>query len=260
MKTTFKTLSALLLATTFTLTSCIKKPEVEPEEETPTMTTTGGNTSAPPPVTSQPADADGVCVAAKVNVSTSIPGTTMTVNVTLGSATASFYTAPGATTFADAGTVQTNDSTHAKQSNNAYVFSPKSAQGINYSSNSKWNISGNGSVSAMSYTSNGFPSTPTLPSLSSFSKATSLTVNSSSVSNADSLCYQITAGSKSIFKMTSASQTSYTFPAADMGTLDATQYGYLTVTAYKFNSTTVSGKKYYFINLNTANKMVEVTN
>jgi hypothetical protein len=112
----------------------------------------------------------------------------------------------------------------------------------------------------MTYTANGFPSAPTLPALTSFSKATSLTVNSSSVSNADSLCYQITSGSKSIFKMTAGTQTSYTFPAADMGTLDASQHGYLTITAYKFNSTTVSGKKYYFINLNTANKMVEVTN
>jgi hypothetical protein len=257
MKKTFKTFGTFILASTFVFTSCQKPTTPEPEAETPV---TPATPSAPLPITSQPGDANGVCVASKINVTTAIPNTTFVVTVTLGSATSSFYTAAGATTLDDAGTVKTNDSTHTKQSNNAYLFTPKSATGIGFGSNSKWNISGNGAVPAISYTANGFPSVPTVPNISSVSKASAFTLNSSSVSNADSLCYQITAGSKSIYKIVAASQTSYTFPASEMGTLDVTDYGYATITAYKFNTTTVASKKYYFINLNTANKSIKVTN
>ncbi len=185
---------------------------------------------------------------------------TITVNVVIGSANASFYTALGASSLEDAGTVKTNDSTHTKQSNNAYLFTPKSATGIGYGSNSRWSIGGSTNVPAITYTANGFPSTPTVPNLSSVSKGSACTLSTSFVSSADSLCYQITAGSKTIYKIISASQTSYTFPASEMGTLDVTDYAYATITAYKFNNTTVSGKKYYFINLNTANKSIKVTN
>ncbi|MBI3518005.1 MAG: hypothetical protein HY062_01425 [Bacteroidetes bacterium] len=258
MKTTFKTLSVLLVATAFAFTSCKKSDDTTPEDNTSTPTPT--QASAPAPITSQPSDADGVCVASKVNVTTSIPMTTITVNVEMGSSTASFYTALGASTLADAGTVKTNDSINVKQSNNAYIFSPKSATGITYGSSSKWNISGNGSIPAISYTANGFPSTPSVPNISTVSKGSAFTLSTTSVSSADSLCYQITAGSKSIYKIVSASQTSHTFTSAEMGTLDVTDYAYATITAYKFNNTTVSGKKYYFINLNTANKSIKVTN
>jgi hypothetical protein len=258
MKTTFKTLSILILTASFALTSCKKSDDTVPEDPTPTPTPTAP--AAPAPITSQPSDADGVCVASKVNVTTAIPNTTLVVTVTMGSAIGSFYTAAGATTLADAGTVKTNDSTHVKQTNNSYIFTPKSATGINYGSNSRWNISGNGTIPAITYTANGFPSAPTLPNITSVSKGSSFTLSTSSVSNADSLCYQITSGSKSIYKIVAGTQTSYTFPSAEMGTLDATDYAYATITAYKFNNTTVSAKKYYFINLNTANKSIKVTN
>lgn len=258
MKTTFKTLSILILTASFALTSCKKSDDTVPEDPTPTPTPTAP--AAPAPITSQPSDADGVCVASKLNVTTAIPNTTIVVNVTMGSAVGSFYTAAGATTLADAGTVKTNDSTHVKQTNNSYIFTPKSATGINYGSNSRWNISGNGTIPAISYTANGFPSAPTLPNITSVSKGSSFTLSTSSVSGADSLCYQITSGSKSIYKIVAGTQTSYTFPSTEMGTLDATDYAYATITAYKFNSTTVSSKKYYFINLNTANKSIKVTN
>ncbi|MBK8367761.1 MAG: hypothetical protein IPL10_10155 [Bacteroidetes bacterium] len=259
MKTSIKILSTILLASVFTLESCVKKPETAPEETPETPTTTGGG-SAPAPIVSSPSDANGVCVASKINVTTAVPNTTFVVTVTMGSATGSFYSTAGSGTLDDAGTVKTNDSTHTKQSNNAYVFSPKSATGINFTSNSRWNITGNGSIPAITYTANGFPSSPTVSNVTSVSKGSAFTLSTASISNADSLCYQITAGSKSIYKITAASQTSYTFPASEMGTLDVTDYGYATVTAYKFNNTTVSSKKIYFINLNTANRSIKVTN
>lgn len=258
MKTTFKTLGILIFSALITLTACKKNDTTAPEEETPSPTPSAP--SAPSPITSQPSDANGVCVASKVNVTTAVPGTTMVLTVTMGSATGSFYTATGATTLSDAGTVKTNDSTHTKQSNNSYIFSPKSATGINFTSNSRWSISGNGSVPAISYTANGFPSAPTVSNITSISKASALTLTTTAVSSADSLCYQVTAGSKTIYKIVAGSQTSYTFPASEVGTLDVTDYGYATITAYKFNNTTVSGKKYYFINLNTTNRSIKVTN
>lgn len=263
MKTTIKTLSALILAGTFVFTACKKKDDTAPEEPvTPTTTgsTTGGSTSTGP-VTPQISDADGVLIASTANVIQSIPGTTMTVNVTIGSAVASLYSSTGGSTLVDGGSVKANDSTLVKQSNNSYIFTPKST-GINYSGNSRWSVTGNSgnSIPAFTYTANGFPSAPTVPNPSSVSKGSSYTMNTASVSNADSLCFQITSGSKTIYKMTSGSQTSYTFPASEMGTLDNSANAYLTITAYKFNSTTVSSKKYYVINLNTTNRMTSVTN
>lgn len=264
MKTTLKTLSLLLVAGTFLVTACKKKDEVIPDN--PVTTTTGsttgsttGTTAGPTAVTPNLSDADGVCIATKLNTTMSIPNTTMTVNTVIGNAVASLYSATGGTVLVDGGTVKANDSTLAKQSNNSYLFIPKST-GISYSSNSRWNISGNGSVPAINYTANGFPGTPTINNVTSVSKGSSFTMSTASISNADSVCFQITAGSKTIFKIKGGNQTSHTFTAAEMGTLDATSNGFLTITGYKFNSTTASGKKYYFINLSTKNQMVSVTN
>ncbi len=263
MKKIIKTLTALLIAGTFIITACSKKETATPEPATTTTGSTTGSTtggSAPTAITRTPSDADGVFIASELNVTTSIPSTTITVTSVLGSAVASLYTATGGTVLTDGGTIKANDSTLTKQSNNIYIFTPKSADGIGYNSNSTWLVTGNGSVPAINYTANGFPGTPTVNNITSVSKGASFTMNTSSIPGADSVCFQITAGSKSIYKITSASQTSHTFTAAEMATLDITTYGYLTVTGYKFNNTTVSGKKYYFINLNTKNQSVSIIN
>jgi hypothetical protein len=263
MKKTINTLGLLLIAGTFLVSACKKKDDVLPDDPTTTTTgTTAGTTStpvAPTAVTPHLNDADGVCIAAILNTSTSIPNTTITVNTEIGSAVASLYSATGGTVLVDGGTVKANDSTLAKQSNNAYVFTPKS-EGISYNSNSRWNISGNGTVPAMSYTANGFPGIPTINTVSSVSKSAAFTMTTNSISSADSVCFQITAGTKTIYKIKAASQTSHTFTAAEMGTLDLTTNGFLTVTGYKFNTNTASGKKYYFINLSTKSQMVSVVN
>lgn len=263
MKKTIKTLSVILFASVFAITSCQKKEDNTPEESTPPTNggTTGGNASNSP-ITPTFADGEGTFVATKANVTTAIPGTTITTNVTMGSATASIFNTAGGSTLVDGGTVISNDSTLAKQSNNAYIFTPKSVTGINWTNNSRWSVSGNSTnnIPVISYTANGFPSDPTVNNITSVSKGSSFTMNTTSISNADSLCFQITSGSKTIYKMTNGSQTSYTFPASEMGTLDISSNAYLTISAYRFNNTTVSSKKYYFINLNTSNRMVSVTN
>ena len=260
MKTTIKTLSVLILAGTFAFTACKKKDEVTPETPSTTTGGTTGGSSSSAPVTPHLGDADGLMIATKANVITSMAG--FSVSVTVGSAVASIYSSTGGSTLVDGGTIKANDSTLVKQSNNSYIFTPKTAQGISYGSSSIWSISGNSSnsVPAVSYTATSFPSAPSVNNVSSVSKGSSFTMTTNSISNADSLCFQITSGSKTIYKMTNGLQTSYTFPASDMGTLDNSSNAYLTVTAYKFRNTTVSSKKYYFINMNTTNRMVSVTN
>lgn len=261
MKITIKTLSLLAIAGTFLVTACKKKDEVIPDNPITTTTGTTGSTTSTPvtptAVTPSLSDADGVCIATKLNTTMAIPNTTMTVNTVIGNAVASLYAATGGSAMADGGTVKANDSTLAKQSNNAYIFVPKST-GISYNSNSRWSISGNGTVPAFTYTAYGFPGTPTINNVTSVSRSASFTMNTNSISNADSVCFQITAGSKTIFKIKGGNQTSHTFSATEMGTLDATSNGFLTITGYKFNTNTVSGKKYYFINLSTKNQMVSV--
>lgn len=260
MRSTIKTLSLLALAGTFLVTACKKKEEIIPDNPVTTTGTTGSTTSTPvtpTAVTPSLSDADGVCIATKLNTTMSIPNTTMTVNTVIGSAVASLYSATGGTVLTDGGTVAANDSALTKQSNNAYIFMPKST-GISYNSNSRWNVSGNGTVPAFSYTAYGFPGTPTVNNVTSVSRGAAFTMTTNSISNADSVCFQITAGSKTIFKIKGGNQTSHTFSATEMGTLDATSNGFLTITGYKFNTNTVSGKKYYFINLSTKNQMVSV--
>lgn len=269
MKTIFKSLTALVLAGTIVFTACKKKDDVVPDPPTTTGgtttagTTTGGTTgqtTSPTAVTPSISDADGVMIASKVNVITAIPTTTMTVTTVLGTAFANLYSSTGGTVYVDGGTITTNDSTLVKQTNNSYIFTPKSADGISYSGSSRWNVSGNGIIPTFAYTANGFPSTPTVNSITTLSKGSTFTMNTASISNADSVCFQISAGSKSIFKIKAGNQTSHTFTAAEMATLDITSNGFLTVTGYRFNNTTVSGKKYYFINLNTKNQSVSITN
>jgi hypothetical protein len=259
MKTTIKTLSVLILAGTFAFTACKKKDDVVPETPSTTGGTTGGAASSAP-VTPHLGDADGVMIASKANVISTVGG--FSVSVTVGSAIANVYSSTGGSSAVDGGTIKANDSTLTKQSNNSYLFTPKSAQGISYGSNSVWSISGNSpnNVPAVSYTATSFPSNPSVNNITTLSKGSSFTMNTNSISNADSLCFQITSGSKTIYKMTNGFQTSYTFPSSEMGTLDNSSNAYLTVTAYKFTNTTVSSKKYYFINMNTTNRMVSVTN
>lgn len=260
MKTIFKTLSLVLVAGSLTMTSCKKNDDVTPEEETNNGGTNGG-TATSSPAMPQLSDADGVLIASKAVVSQVIPGVG-TYTFVMGSATGSLYSATGGSTMVDGGTVKANDSTLSKQSNNAYIFTPKST-GINYGSNSRWNISGNSgnSVPAVTYTANGFPSTPSITgTVTSISKGSNFTLSTTSVSNADSICFQITSSNTSIYKIKAGSQTSHTFTSSELSALDNTSTAFITITGYKFNNTTVSSKKYYFINLTTSNKSVSITN
>lgn len=240
---------------TGTLGSCTKKTT------TPTTpTTTTSSTTTPTPAVGS---VDGVLVSLRLDVVTVTMG--IPVSISNENATASFYTATGGTTMADAGAVSVNSIALAKQSNNTYYKT--SGVGMTpadldfNSNNSNWSVAGAGGVAGFTYNhSVSFPDfTGTVPD--SIARASSLTVSlSGKVSNADSVILFIAAGSSSVYRTVSGSATSVTIPASELSALPVVtnKTAIVEVVPYRVTMSTQGGKNYAFIKEYAAVKMVNI--
>jgi hypothetical protein len=121
------------------LAGCNKKDETTPDTTTPTT-----GTSPAIEITGS----YGTLVAIRSVSYTTVGG--FTIPVETNTAVAAFPTAPGASTFVDAGSVTLNSKTLTRQSNNSYVYqdllNPLSFASIT------WAVSGSGSIPAINYT------------------------------------------------------------------------------------------------------------
>lgn len=227
------------------------------KKETITPTTT---TTATTPTTPSPGDADGVLAAVrtKVSVTTPIVGTVSydigTAVVAFGSTAANF----AAGTYTDVGAVTSNGKTLSKLSNNSYVYQlgTSDVEGIDYSSNVSWNVAGAGSIPAISKSlGNVFPTFPTMSNGNTISKTSPFTVMNDYSSNADSIIYVIATGTKQLKKTLAGTSTSCTFSASELSTLDASESALIQVNAYNITSELIAGKRIYYVNMATDNKM-----
>jgi hypothetical protein len=251
--------------------SCKPKDEVAPDE--PATTTGSSNTT---PGTTIPG-ADGAYIGLKnlVVSNYSLSGFPINTTIYTESGVASINTSSTSTTLVDGGVVKINDSSLVKQSNNAYFFTknnPNTTSSFTtfFNSGSKWNVSGNSTngVPAFTYTASLFPSLPAFNlANNNISKSSAYSVNlSSTTSGCDSVIFQLIGGGST--KLTSASKsgstTMYTFSATEMATLQASSTasgipaGQLSVFAYKYYNTTISGKKYWFVNVSAKTILVNV--
>lgn len=213
-----------------------------------------------------PSDGYGLMAAIQTNVVTimSIPGMPdpIITTIKIDAAAAYFPTDLGGSTFSDVGTVKLNTFTLDKDASNNYnkvaTMLYDTSTGLGISSNARWTVSSisgitNYSVSVppiydLDYFGTILGSTKTI----SKSKGLSFYLSSRLSGAVDSVYVVIVGGAGTgIFKKSYAASTGYvTIPPADLSVLSTGATGQFQITPYKINSTTVSGKKYYFVSEN----------
>jgi len=226
--------------------------------------------TVPPPVSTPlapvffiniPSDAYGVLMASR------FPYTFSNNFVTLkGDASAFFYTAPGDYHYVDAGVVKCNDSLLTKQSSGAYVFNSKAkngqaTSGTNYSLGSAWSVAGTSGVPAFTYSITNFPTDAFLTSSILLNKTAPYIATFNGASNSDSVVVLLGCDSVMQKQTVSASSGICNFTQAQVASVKkagSVNKEYINLISYRIQSNTVSGKKYYLVNSNTATYTVNI--
>lgn len=246
----------LSVAAMGTFASCTKDESTPTPTPTPTPTTPVASGATTPTY----GTGDGAIVALMTRTTTSTP--MGSVDFDLGTGVAVFGNLSTGT-YNDAGKITLNGTELVKQANNSYVYTPAATNpsGINLSSNINW------MVTTPSFTYNaggssgrGMPSAGkmagTYTSVSSSSDFT-LAVDGS-ISNADSVYFQINGSKKSLLKRTAGTVTSVTFTAAEMGTLGAVTGGSVTICPWNHQLKTLGGKSIHVINELALSRVIEI--
>lgn len=235
MKTIIKTtLIAGAFASLF-ITGCKKADEAVPE--TP-------STASAPSITIS--DGHGVLAAVRSVSYTTVAG--MTIPLEVNTAVAAFTASAGSGTFIDGGTVTLNSKGLTKSSNNAYVYQnltdPLTFSTLN------WNVSGSGSVPAITYTDDrpipdysGFSALP-----ATITRSSGVTISlGSAVSNADSVYIVVTDYDKhQIIKRLAGNASQCVVSSSELSGFTAGQ-GMLQVCPWNYKSEDFGDKKFYFV-------------
>lgn len=238
------TLTFLLVAG-LTLASCNKKDDDDVDPG-------GGNN----PGTENPTPQLGVgtLVAVKTLNTTDTPIGPITTELGLGVAV---FSSDNWSSFQDAGSVQLNGNALTKNANNSYIFMPSATNpmGIELGSTVVWDVAGNGSIPAFSHTvQTTFPSLGAITSSTDVSKS-GYTLSVASVSNADSVYFQV----GEVLKVLGGNARSCEFSASELSGLSTGQ-SIIQVAPYKISNAQYGGKTFYFINESTISASANITN
>ncbi|MES2479577.1 MAG: hypothetical protein V4561_10840 [Bacteroidota bacterium] len=249
-----KKLILLAISAMGTFASCTKE-DVTPTP-TPTPTTPVSSGAATPTY----ATGDGAIVALMTRTTTTTPfGST---DFDLGTGVAVFGNLSTGT-YSDAGKITLNGTELAKQTNNSYLYTPGATNptGIDLSGNITW------VVTTPSFTYNaggsvgrGMPIADKMAgTYTSVSSSTDFTLAvDGSISNADSVYFQINGSKKSLLKRMAGTVKSVTFTAAEMGTLGAVTGGSVTICPWNHELKTLGGKSIHVINELALSRVVEI--
>ena len=233
---------AFFLVAGLTLASCNKKDDDNPDPNNP------GNQNPTPQMGA------GTLVAIKTLNSTDTPIGPITTELGVGVAV---FSSDNWVTFTDAGAVKLNGNALSKQANNSYIFTPSltNPMGIEFGSSIVWDVAGNGSTPAFSHTvQTPFPSVGAITSSTDVSKA-GYTLSVASVSNADSVYFQV----GEVVKAVAGNASSYTFSASELSGLGTGQ-SIIQVAPYRLSNAQYGGKTFYFINETTISSTANITN
>jgi len=244
----------LALLASIALTSC-DPSDVVPDTEDPTPTPENNNTQTP-----SFASGDGAIVALNTRTVTSTPIGNTTID--LGTAVAVFGDL-AAGTYNDAGSVTLNGKSLTKTSNNAYSYVPSATDftGIDFEDNIKWE------VSSPSFTYDAKTQGRGMPvadgdftfSGSSVSGSTAFTLElSGSISNADSVYFQINGPNNYVLKRMGGQATSVTFSASEMQSLGTSAGCSVTIAPWNHESKNLGGKTIHVVNELAINKVIEI--
>lgn len=235
MKNTLKSILFAGAMASLVITGC-KKAE---EAVTPTTPTTTS-----PSITIH--DGYGALVAVRSVSYTTVAG--ITVPMEVNTAVAAFYASTGSSTLVDGGTVTINSKALTKSSNNAYSYQ-NLTDPLTFSTIT-WNVSGSGSVPAISYTDDrpipdysGFSTLPT-----TVTRSAGLTIAlGDAISGADSVYVILTDyASHSLLKRVSGNASECAFSASELASFTAGQ-GMIQVCPWNYKPEDFNDKKYYFV-------------
>ena len=191
-------------------------------------------------------DGYGVLAAVRSVSLTTVGGYTVPVEVN--TAVAAFTSSSGSGTFIDAGTVTLNSKSLTKATNNSYYYQ-NLMDPLNFSSIT-WNVSGAGSVPAISYTDDRpipqYTDFSALPSTLKRNAGLSIVLGST-ITNADSVYVLVTDyNGKTVLRRMGGNASQCVFSGSDLSALSAGQ-GMIQVVPWNYKTEDYSDRKYYFI-------------
>ncbi len=180
------------------------------------------------------------------------------MTITVGTAVAVFSNDGNYSSFVNAGSVTADGHDLKKFDNNSYAFTPglTDPTGIEFGNSVDWKVAGSDHVPAFEYTmTGGFPSIGTITADAELSKSSSYTISVSSIANADSVYFMV----KEVYKALPGNTRSYTFSADELQNL-SNGTAAVTVAAWRYKTSSFSGKTMYFINETVRQKTANVSN
>ncbi len=208
-----------------------EEPEI-PETTTPT---------APTPPSPTVAGTWGALVALKMTLTYSQMGYDVNVNTEMG--IGAFYSAIGSGTMVDAGTVKLNnialDKTAANNSYSKVASMGMTPADMDIDGGVNWDVSGGNGIPQFTYAhTGGFPTfSGTIPTTITRADGMALTLNATTVDNADSVYVFFVSGSTSLLKSYAANAGPITISGSDLNTLAAsstTSAAYVEVIPWKY--------------------------
>lgn len=234
-------------------------------KDTPTPTipnnnnNNNNNSSSSTPPSPTVANVYGAMIAIKMTTTTTQMGYSFDVSTDMG--VAAFYNNLGATTLVDAGDVSINSNKLTKAENNSYTklatigMTPAS---LDLDGDNNWSVAGKNGVSALTYNyTAAFPDyTGTIPS--TVTKSSGVSIDLSSVTNADSVYVFIASGNTSVLKRYSQNVGNVTISASDLSILPASTTALMEVVPFRTTVRTINGKDYAFIKERAAVKTITI--
>ncbi|MEZ5047870.1 MAG: hypothetical protein R2831_12870 [Chitinophagaceae bacterium] len=222
---------------------------------TPTTPTTP-STTAPQPTFS---GGDGALIAVKSITKTTVAG--FPIETEIGTGVAVFGNL-SAQTYTDAGTITLNSKSLSKQTNNSYTFIPSTTDptGIDFSSGINWNVGGSSSVTAFNYNANsiGFPTGDEIVGSNTISSNSSFTVSTATtISNSDSVYFQMAGTGGVVLKRMAGNTSSVTFSASELQSVGKGSAS-IVVAPFRYTQQTINGKAIWVINETAFSKIVTI--
>lgn len=244
-----KKISFAILAVAVLFASCDKKTT------TPPTTTTTQPTPSP-----TPASGDGFLVAVKTVTRSTVGG--FPVDVSIGTGVAGFGNL-AAGTYNDAGAITLNTKGLTKNANNTYTYIPSATDpmGVDFSSDIDWSVGGGNGIPAFTHdaSAQGMPNASEISgSYTTVNAASDFTVSTTgSVTNSDSVYFQIAGPNGYVLKRMASNTSSVTFTAAELATLGKGS-GSIVVAPWNMGTTVQGGKTIYVINELALSRVVEI--
>ncbi|MBK7690938.1 MAG: hypothetical protein IPJ31_07415 [Bacteroidetes bacterium] len=245
-----KRISFVFLASIAFFASCDKKATL------PSNNNNGTAAATPSPA---PTTGDGFLVALQTVTNTTVAG--FPINTVFGTGLAGFGNL-AAGTYTDAGAITLNSKAMTKNANNTYTYIPSTGDitGVDLSSSINWNVGGGNGIPAFTHdaTAQDLPNSGDLSAFASINSTNDFSLSvSGSISNSDSVYFQISGANGSVLKRMASNTTTALFTAAELQTIGKGT-GTVVVAPWNMDSITQGGKKIYIINELALSRLVDI--